>query len=118
MGIKNMDLVASQQAPNPGPNGVSSTPFAAFDASRVVDYLSTQLQVTLGAEKHELEAPGSLLSKASYQDTIQRCTRFASDTQTALYIQKEPAPVTELENGSAEDGAADPSICSIVLLWL
>ncbi|KAH8912297.1 hypothetical protein BR93DRAFT_871202 [Coniochaeta sp. PMI_546] len=98
-----MDVVATPQAPQPGPNGVANTPFAAIDPVRVVDYLTTQLQVTLGAAKHELDAPGSLLSKASYQDTIQRCTRFATDTQTALYIQKEPAPQSQLENGSAED---------------
>jgi dynein heavy chain 1 len=102
-----MDVVASSpQAPHPGPNGVANTPFAAIDPVRVVEYLTTQLQVTLGAAKRELDAPGSLLSKASYQDTIQRCTRFATDTQTALYIQKEPAPVSQLENGSAEDGAS------------
>ena len=104
-----MDVVASPQTPNQGPNGVANTPFATIDPRRVVEYLTTQLQVTLGADKRELDAPGSLLSKASYPETVQRCTRFATDTQTALYIQKEPAPVSQLENGSAEDGTSGVS---------
>lgn len=112
--LDTMDVVASAQAPIPSPNGAATTPFAAIDPIRVVDYLTTQLQVTLGARKRELDAPGSLLSKASYQDTIQRCTRFATDTQTALYIQKEPALESQLENGSAEDGM--PDLTSLLIL--
>lgn len=102
-----MDVVASPPTPSPGPNGVANASFATIDPVRVVEYLTTQLEVTLGAEKRELDAPGSLLSKAKYQDTIQRCTRFATDNQTALYIQKEPAAETQLENGSAENRTSD-----------
>jgi dynein heavy chain 1 len=98
-----MEIAAGPQAPSPAPNGVANPPFATIDPVRVVEYLTTQLHAALGAQQHELEAPGSLLSKASYQDTVQRCTRFAADTQTALYIQKELAPESQLENGSSED---------------
>lgn len=96
-----MDVVAPPAA-SPGPNGVASAPFAAIDPTRVVDYLKVQLEVTLGADEADLRVHGSLLSKASYSDTVQRCTRFATDTQTALYIQKELAPTSQLENGATE----------------
>ncbi|KAM7195585.1 Dynein heavy chain, N-terminal region 1 domain containing protein [Rhypophila sp. PSN 637] len=99
-----MEAIASLQ-PSPGANGVSTTPFAAIDPVRVVDHLATLLQATLGATRAELEAPGSLLSKFRYSDTVQRCSRFALDAQVALYIQKDLAALPEaLENGASADG--------------
>jgi dynein heavy chain 1 len=50
---------------------------------------------------------GSLLHKSRYSETISRCTRFASDTQNVLYIQKDFA------NSSAVEPGADPS-CSFI----
>ncbi|KAK3936270.1 dynein heavy chain, cytoplasmic [Diplogelasinospora grovesii] len=97
-----METVVSPQSPNAGPNGVSAAPFAAVDPVRVVDYLAVLLEATLGATRNELEAPGSLLSKARYSDTVQRCTRFAVDSQVALYIQKELAATNALENGAGD----------------
>ena len=98
-----MDAVAPQPpSPNPGANGVAGAPFAAIDPVRVVDHLTTLLEATLGATRQELEAPGSLLSRERKPDTVQRCSRFASDVQVALYIQKDKITTTALEDGDAD----------------
>jgi dynein heavy chain 1 len=97
-----MEAVASSQASIPGANGAGTAPFAAMDPARVVDHLAVLLEAALGATRTELEAPGSLLSKTRYSDTLQRCSRFASETQVALYIQKELLPSDTLENGDSD----------------
>lgn len=85
------------------PNGVSTPDVAAVvDSGVVVQYLTDVLQVTLGALKSELESAGSLLSSARYNDTVQRCTRFASESQVALYVQKDIV-AAEDTNGETED---------------
>lgn len=83
-------------------NGLgASSPLPLADPSVVVQHLTEVLQVTLGALKKDLESAGSLLSKAKYSETVQRCTRFASETQVALYAQKELVG-TEQPNGTDE----------------
>ena len=83
---------------SPGANGTStptattSSPFPAINPTMVVEYLVATLQVTLGASKKDLEAHGSLFSKARYSDTLQRCTRFAAESQSVLYILKDALP--------------------------
>lgn len=85
------------------PNGVSATEATALvDSGAVIQYLTEVLQVTLGAQKSELESDGSLLSEPRYNDTLQRCTRFASESQVALYVQKDIVAAEET-NGEAED---------------
>ena len=86
---------------SPGANGQvpSTTLMASIDPAMVVGHLIDVLEVTLGASSEDLESPGSLLSKAKRSDTVQRCTRFASESQVVLYIQKELRP-TEMTNGS------------------
>lgn len=98
-----MEAVAPPQTPSSGPNGVAPTPFGV-DPVRVVDHLTALLEVALGAKRAELEAPNSLLHKSRYADTVQRCTRFASDSLVVLYIQKDRAPATSLENGTTDQG--------------
>lgn len=91
--------VASTEVPNgvPGPAQAS-----LVDADTVIQYLTEVLQVTLGALKTELEGAGSLLSSAKYNDTVQRCMRFASEAQVALYVQKDL--VASEETNDAEGG--------------
>ncbi|OXV07592.1 hypothetical protein Egran_04643, partial [Elaphomyces granulatus] len=76
---------------SPGlPNGLAvPNPVPTADPNSVVQYLRDALQVTLGASRRDLESPGSLLSKTKYSETVQRCTRFASESQIALYVQKD-----------------------------
>ena len=84
------------------PNGVSTPETAALvDSGAVIQYLTEVLQVTLGALKSELETAGSLLSEARYNETLHRCTRFASEPQVAIYVQKDIADAAET-NGETE----------------
>lgn len=90
-------------------NGVSTpTPASLVDSSAVIHYLVEVLQVTLGALKIELEGAGSLLSAEKYEETVQRCTRFASESQVALYVQKDIVG-SEVTNGT-DDGEGKPII--------
>lgn len=87
------------------PNGVSTPDAAALvDSGAVVQYLTDVLQVTLGALKSELESAGSLLSSARYNDTVQRCTRFASESQVALYVQKDIVAAEETNDETEDSG--------------
>jgi dynein heavy chain 1, cytosolic len=88
---------------SPAPNGVASNPFPTIDPILVVEHLAAVLEITLGATRRELENFGSLLSKARYSDTVQRCTRFATESQVALYVRKDV--VSEGEDGL--QGVAD-----------
>ncbi|KAJ5177895.1 Dynein heavy chain domain-2 [Penicillium coprophilum] len=85
------------------PNGASTPETAALvDSGAVIQYLTEVLQVTLGAQRSELESAGSLLSELKYNETLQRCTRFALEAQVALYVQKDIVTVEET-NGETED---------------
>ena len=102
-----MEAVAPSPAPlvsqSAGDGGETPSAFVTIDPKLVVDYLVSVVSITLGATREDLESPGSLLSKTSYADTLQRCTRFASDAQVALYIQKETTPSADLPD--LPDGA-------------
>lgn len=107
-----MEAVASPSAlvpQGPGANGETPSAFITIDPKLVVDYLVSVVSITLGATRDDLESPGSLLSKESHADTLQRCTRFASDAQVALYIQKETTPTADIPDGSADSGKS-PSV--------
>lgn len=91
---------------------------SSTDPLVVLEHISEVLQITLGAARRELEALGSLLSKAKRADSIQRCGRFASESQVALYAQKdfheeeESNDVSDIESGGFPEFAfgqsADP----------
>lgn len=86
-------------------NGVpvpAQTPLV--DSHAVIDYLSEVLRATLGALRSELESTGSLLSAAKYNETVQRCTRFASESQVALYIQKDVVASEEVNGTEPTEG--------------
>ena len=93
----------SMEVASPGVNGhtPSSEPLIAVDPKLVVQHLVDLLEVTLGASPADLEQTGSLLSDTKREETIQRCTRFASESQVALYVQKTSRAV-ELLNGNHE----------------
>ena len=102
-----MEAVASPSplvSQSPGANGETPSAFITIDPKLVVDYLVSVVTITLGATRDDLESPGSLLSKTNYADTLQRCTRFASDAQVALYIQKETTPTADIPDSSVDGG--------------
>ncbi len=90
---------------SPSPNGVTSNSFPTINPLLVVEHLVAVLEITLGATRRELENIGSLLSKARYSDTVQRCTRFATESQVALYVRKDI--VSEAQDGA--DGNTEAS---------
>jgi dynein heavy chain 1 len=98
------------------PNGTMRTPSPtppAIDPQILADYLEKVLDVNLGASEQDLRAPGSLLSSGRLQDTLQRCTRFALESQTVLYVVKDRLEDSRIDgldqpNGetSSQDGSA------------
>lgn len=79
-------------SPGQGANGHPSSPGPAIiNPNLVVRYLVDLLEITLGASTDDLESKGSILSESKKSDTVQRCTRFASESQVALYVQKDVA---------------------------
>jgi dynein heavy chain 1, cytosolic len=85
-------------------NGVASPSFNIVDPKVIVDHLASVVSIALGATRAELERPGSLLSSAYYSDTVHRCSRFATDSQVALYIQKNVEPPDDIADGPADSG--------------
>ena len=73
-------------------NAVASPP-SSIDPILFLDYLVNLLEVTLGAKRDQLESRDSLLSRSSYADTLQRCTRFVRESQVALYVQRDVVSV-------------------------
>ncbi|KAL8769492.1 MAG: hypothetical protein Q9209_004553 [Squamulea sp. 1 TL-2023] len=92
-----------------GANGhpTASIASAMISPEAVVQHLTDLLEVTLGATPEDLEGPDSLFSTSKKQDTIQRCARFASESQVALYVQKDILFLEDLE--LAVNGAEDVS---------
>lgn len=99
--------VASPQLP--GANGVASpTADPSIDSNGVLDHVAQACQIALGATSEDLQSPGSLLHKHRYSDTLQRCTRFATDSLIALYIQKDILPASTIQNGAEDLSSFNP----------
>ncbi|KAH6659609.1 dynein heavy chain [Truncatella angustata] len=81
----------------PTANGISPSSLVMIDPDKVVQHLAAIVTIALGASRQDLEREGNLLSTENYADTVQRCTRFASDSQVALYIQKEIVSSLDLD---------------------
>jgi dynein heavy chain 1 len=92
----------SIRAPSPTP--------PSFDPRIIVAHLEKVLDVNLGASEHDLYAPGSLLSPARKEETLQRCSRFASEGQSALYLVKSRADESRMDGLDGTNGK-----CS--LMW-
>jgi dynein heavy chain 1, cytosolic len=84
-----------------GNGSATPDPLPTTDPLVVLEHLAEVLQITLGAARRELEAVGSLLSKAKQADSIQKCARFSSDTQVAIYAQKD---ILDGESQNDSDG--------------
>lgn len=96
------------QTPPPA-NGMAAMPAAPVDSVLVVNHLTSLIRVSLGATNDELEAPGSLLSKSKYSETLQRCSRFANDVQAALFIRKDLVS-DEPHTTNGDDASDGPSM--------
>ncbi|KAI9731342.1 MAG: hypothetical protein M1834_005245 [Cirrosporium novae-zelandiae] len=87
-----------------GMNGDSTSPLPTADPTVIVDHLVQVLQVTLGALRQDLESAGSLLSKPKYNETVHRCSRFASESQAALYVHKDVVAASPQNGTTQQDG--------------
>lgn len=90
---------------SPGVNGITSATSPSppiIDSQILLDHLSKVLNVALGASDEDLASSGSLLSPQRTAETIQRCTRFATESNLSLYIQKE-SPRTEASRTNGAD---------------
>ncbi|KAG8527498.1 uncharacterized protein KY384_007650 [Bacidia gigantensis] len=91
-----MEVASPGQGANGHPPPIAE--HSAIDPDLVVQHLADLLEITLGAATEDLQAKGSLLSESQRPDTVQRCTRFARESQIALYVQKDIVP-TNIPNG-------------------
>lgn len=100
-----MEAVASPLAlQGPGTNGISPSALITIDPTLVVEYLASVVTIALGATRDELKSPDNLLSKENHADTVQRCSRFATDTQVAMYVQKDVKPSDDIPDGPVDNG--------------
>jgi dynein heavy chain 1 len=87
-------------SPASTPTGLANTGTSTtFDTSALLQHITNILDVTLGASRSDLERSGSLLSKGKVAETTTRFARFASESQTALYIQKEISSADGFDSG-------------------
>lgn len=100
-------MEVSSPPPPPGANGVALAPLPTLDPSQVLDHLVGVVGSTLGPSREELQNPGSLLHESRMNDTMQRCVRFATDTQQHLYVQKDIVP-SPVESASEETSMSTP----------
>lgn len=85
-----------------------------IDPQILVDYLVRLLEVNLGAAEADLRGLGSLLSPARLQDTLQRCTRFAQESQTVLYVLKERVDESRIDQRDSLNGNVLPADCELL----
>ena len=87
--------VLSPTAPNGTPD---SDVLESTEPLAVLEHIASLIETTLGAARRELEAVGSLLSKSSHAESLNKCAQFAIDPQiTTLYAQQDTRE--ELING-------------------
>lgn len=82
-----METVSPGQGANGHPPSTAGP--AIIDPNTVIQYLVNLLEIILGASTEDLEGKGSILSESRKSDTLQRCSRFASESQVAIYVQKD-----------------------------
>lgn len=96
-----MEVTTSASSQPLAPNGISSAPtFPTIEPERVIEHLASVCEIALGASRDDLEQPGNLLHSSRHAETVARCTRFANDAQSVLYIQKDVAGTSNADHGA------------------
>lgn len=86
---------------SPGGTGPTSL-IPTYPSQQLLEYLVEVLKLTLGAQEREIQSNGSLLSASRKGETLEKCRRFASSSETsqcAVYVIKE---VLETEDTSPD----------------
>ncbi|QIW99025.1 hypothetical protein AMS68_004543 [Peltaster fructicola] len=87
--VSSMNGAAIEGGANGSVDGITNGTSTSVDAKDVIRYLVSVLEITLGATEAQLKSQGSLLDDPQIEETIARCTRFALETQTAIYVTRE-----------------------------
>lgn len=99
---------------SPGvPNGLAPSNPLPADPSIVIQFLTDALQSNLDAHRTDLENHGSFLSKQKYSETLQRCARFASESQIALYVLKDAVDADDSDESEEPNGTENGSRMSL-----
>lgn len=86
------------------PNGdATPQPPESADPVLVLEHIVRLIETNLGAARRELEAVSSLLSSSKHADSLDKCDRFASEPQAALYAQKD-VQETRVNGHTESDG--------------
>lgn len=92
------------------PNGFNKS-IEPADPLTVLEHIANLIESTLGAARRELEAVGSLLSHANRADSLERCGRFATEGEVALYAQKDLVEETQINGHTDEDKGTLVMVC-------
>ena len=84
------------------PNGFRK-PAEPANPLAILEHIAALIESTLGAARRELEAVGSLLSQRSYDDSIEQCSRFATEGEVALYAHKDISDDLTVNGNDEED---------------
>jgi dynein heavy chain 1 len=95
----------------------SPTP-PALDPNTIVEHLEKVLDISLGATHQDLYAPGSLLSTARKEDTLQRCSRFASEGQHVLYLVKNRVDEPRIDGTDGTNGRRSSDVERATMLTI
>lgn len=90
-------LVAPSIPPSNGVSTGAGGAYPALDTHALLKHIANILDVTLGASWKDLESFGSLLSPARLAETTTRVNRFGTESQLALYVQKDILPPDGLD---------------------
>ncbi|KAF2396617.1 cytoplasmic dynein-like protein 1 heavy chain 1 [Trichodelitschia bisporula] len=86
-------------------NGLGTPVPSTVDPELLVDHFHNIAKLLLGATDEDLKAPGSFLNPAKLSETLQRCSRFAQESQdAALYLVQEGVELNV--DGSNDSSAA------------
>jgi len=77
------------------------------DPILVLEHIARLIEANLGAARRELEAVGNLLSQSHQSQSLERCSRFATEPQVALFAQKDIRENPVNGNGNFEDEESD-----------
>ena len=79
-----MEVISASQ---PNGNGVHLP--ETTDPILVLEHIARLIETNLGAARRELEAVGNLLSQSNQNQSLERCSRFVTEPQVALFGQKD-----------------------------
>ncbi|KAF8477357.1 dynein heavy chain, N-terminal region 1-domain-containing protein [Kalaharituber pfeilii] len=100
-------MEAAVSSSGTGPSAASLIP--PYKEQALLDHLVEVLKITLGARDRELQSNESLLATSKLKETLEKCRRFASSSETAqcaIYVTKE---VLESDEPTSDEATSLPN---------